>query len=128
MKLLAQKRLHLEIITELYRYCRPATDRVERHLVRALLNHRTGRVGGAGAVVVDLARFIRIEPALPGSAHLVGHASDRVGANSAVHLLAWRVGEGVAAAAATGQVVIDRLLTAALRRASQGRQVLGISQ
>ena len=64
---------------------------------------------------MDLARLVGEEPALPGGAHLVGHGRDGVRADRAIHLFARSIGEGVAALAAAGQVVVDGPLAAALR-------------
>src|ERR1019366_4562762 len=88
-----------------------------------LLNHRAGRIRRAGGVVMDLARLVGVEPALPGGADLIGHARDGVRADRAVHLLTRRIGGGVATLAAAGQVVVDGPLAAGLRRTSQHGQV-----
>ena len=90
-----------------------------------LLNHLAGRIRQAGGVVMDLARLVGVEPALPGGADLIGHARNGVRADRAVHLFARRIGEAVAALAAAGQVVVDGPLAAGLRRTSQHGQVRG---
>src|SRR5271157_869361 len=82
----------------------------------ALLNHRAARVGWAGCVVVRLARFVREEPALTGCAHLVGDGCDGVRTDRSVHLLARCVGKGIATLTSGGEGLVNRLLTAALRR------------
>src|SRR5208337_4623023 len=81
-----------------------------------LLNHRAARVGRAGCVVMRLARFVREEPALAGCAHLVGNGGDGVRTDRTVHLLARCVGEGITTLASSGEGLVNRLLTAALRR------------
>src|SRR5664279_4344068 len=72
---------------------------------------------------MDLARLVRVEPALTGRADLIGYTGDRVRTDRAVHLLARRIGEGVATLAAAGQVVVNGPLAAGLRRTSQHGQV-----
>src|SRR5271157_1744876 len=82
----------------------------------ALLNHRAARVGWAGCVVMRLARFVGIEPALTGCAHLVGDGSDGVRTDRTVHLLARCVGESIATLTSSGEGLVNRLLTAAGRK------------
>src|SRR5271157_842720 len=81
-----------------------------------LLNHRAARVGRARCVVMRLARFVREKPALAGCAHLVGNSGDGVRTDRSVHLLARCVGKGIATLTSSGEGLVNRLLTAALRR------------
>lgn len=57
---------------------------------------------------MNLACLVRVEPALPRRAHLIGYGSDRVRTDAATfQLLARRVGERVSVSAAAGQFVVD---------------------
>ena len=68
---------------------------------------------------MDLARFVRIKPASASRYYLIRDHRNGIGANCAIDLLSWGIGEGIAALSAAGQIVIDTRLAPVIAGASQ---------
>src|SRR5579863_1310199 len=74
---------------------------------------------------MHFARFVGEEAALASRSYLVGNRGDRIRANRSIYFFARGIGEGVAALASAGEIIVESTCAAALRVAAQRGQVRG---